>query len=96
MSLCLKSFGAIIIIQDQPTPLEYRNEMYYLPIGFVIDPLSTNLYVTMDGIPKICFFNKASSELFEQAAQISIIINGIKTDWNCFPYKTTVYPVLPW
>lgn len=91
-----RSFGATIIIQDQSSPLVYRNEMYYLPVGFTINPFNPNLFITMDGIPKICFLDKASTELFEQASEISIVIDGIKTEWNCFPYRTTVRPVLPW
>ncbi|HIC7358182.1 TPA: hypothetical protein ACW59Z_001510 [Legionella pneumophila] len=31
----------------------------------------------------------------EQISEISIIINGVKRDWNCFPYTTTILEVRP-
>lgn len=95
MCICIESSGAIIVISGQPSPLEYRGELYYLPQGYVIAPEAANLFVTMDGINKVCFFNTESSLLFEQNSQISILINGIKTEWNCFPYRTTVFEVRP-
>lgn len=95
MCICIESSGAIIVISGQPTPLEYRGELYYLPQDYVIVPEDANLFVTMDGINKVCFLNTDSPLLFEQISQISILINGIKTEWNCFPYRTTVVEARP-
>ncbi len=95
MLICIESSGAIILIQGETVPLEYQNDIYYLPTNLVIPPGTTNLYITMDGINKICFLNRAPSGLFEQISEISIIINGVKTEWNCFPYRTTVFEVRP-
>jgi hypothetical protein len=93
MSIFLESFGAIIIIKGQPVPLDCRNELYYLPANYIIK--ATSLYITMDGINKVCFLNAAPSGMFEQVSQINIASNGVKTVWNCFPYKTTVLEVRP-
>lgn len=94
MCIFIESRGAVIVIEGQPSALEYRGEFYYLPQGYVI-PETSSLYVTMDGLNKVCFLNTESALLFEQVAMIIIIINGIKTEWNCFPYKTTVFEVRP-
>ncbi|WP_028388785.1 hypothetical protein [Legionella fairfieldensis] len=93
--LCLASVGATIIIRGQTSPLEYQHEAYYLPLNFVIPPGTTNLFITMDGVDKVCFLDKAHPGMFDQISEVSIIINGIKTEWNCFPYKTTVFEVRP-
>lgn len=95
MCMCIESYGAIIIIKNQPSPLEYRNELYYLPQNFGLSPGTTNFFVTMDGINKVCFLNTARSGTLQQISEISIVINGVKTDWNCFPYETTVIEVRP-
>ena len=92
MCICIKSFGAIIFIKNQPTPLEYQNELYYWPQNFVMSPGTTNLFITMDGMNKVCFLNTAPPGLFEQMSEISIVINGFKTEWNCFPYTTENSP----
>lgn len=93
MCICIESFGAIIIIRGLPSPLEYRNELYYWPLNIVLNPGTKNLFITMDGINKVCFLNTAPQGTLEQISEISIIINGLKTDWNCFPYRTTVFEV---
>ena len=60
MCIFLECSGAIIIIKGQPTSLEYRNEIYYLPQDYVISPETTNLFITMDGINHIiCQENKS-------------------------------------
>jgi len=94
MCILLECRAAVIIIDGQPSALEYRGEVYYLPQGYVL-PETPSLYVTMDGINKICFLNTESALLFEQVSLIVILVNGIKTEWNCFPYKTTVFEVRP-
>ncbi len=98
--LCLLCFsmealGEVIIIRGEPLALEYKNDFYYLPQNLVLNPGTTNLYVTMDGVNKVCFLNSAPSGLFEQISEIDIIIDGFKTEWNCFPYRTTVFAVRP-
>ena len=97
LSMCLgiKSFGAVILVKEQPSPLEYRDDVYYWPQNFVIRPGTTTIFVTMDGINKVCFLNTAPSGMFEESSEINILINGIKTEWNCFLYKTTVFAVRP-
>lgn len=95
MCICIMSFGAIIIIRGLPSPLEYRDELYYWPPNIVITPGTTNLFITMDGINKVCFLNTAPKGMLEQISEISIIIHGLKTDWNCFPYRTTIFEVRP-
>jgi len=95
MCLCMEACGRIVIIQGQPYPLGYRGELYYLPINYVISPGTTNLFVTIDGIKKVCFLNTASSLLFEQVSQLNILINGVKTEWNCFAFRTTINEVRP-
>jgi len=95
MCICIKSFGAVIFIQNQPTPLEYQNELYYWPQNFVMNPGTTTLFITMDGMNKVCFLNTAPPGLFEQMSEISIIINGFKKEWNCFPYTTTITEARP-
>lgn len=96
MCICIESFGAIIIVRGHTAPLEYSEELYYWPLNLTINPETVNLYITMDGINKVCFLNTAPQGLLEQISEISIIIKGIKTDWNCFPYETTIHEVLPW
>ena len=91
----IQSSAAVIFISGQPSPLEYRDELYFLPETYVIAPETTNLFITIDGLNKVCFLNSESALLFEQVSQISILVNGIKTEWNCFPYRTTVVEVRP-
>lgn len=95
MCISIETSAAIIIIRGQPIPLEYKEDLYYLPINLVMDPGTTNLFITMDGVNKVCFLNTAPSGLFEQVSEISIVINGFKTEWNCFPYITTVTEARP-
>jgi hypothetical protein len=95
MSLCIESLGAIIFIKGQPTPLTFTNELYYLPMNFSISPGTTNLFITMDGMNKLCFLNTSPPGMLEQISEINIVINGVITDWNCFPYKTTILEVRP-
>ena len=91
MCFYVESFGATIFIRDQPSPLEYRDELYYLPINFPMSPGTTNFFITMDGINKLCFLNTIPTNgMFEQISEVDIVINGVKTEWNCFPYTTTV------
>lgn len=94
MSLSLQSSAAIIVIHGQLSPLESRGDLYYLPQTYVISPDTTNLFITMDGLNKVCFLNTAPS-LLEEVSQVNLFMNGIKTEWNCFPYKTTVFEVRP-
>ena len=89
------SAAETVIIQGQPSPLEYRDNFYYLPQTFTIAPDTNYIHVTMDGVKKICLFNTAPSDIFEMSSHINILIHGIKTEWNCFPYLTTVTPVWP-
>lgn len=93
MCICIESFGAVIFVRDQFSPLEYSNELYYWPQNLVMSPGTTNLFITMDGINKVCFLNMAPPGMLEQVSEISIVINQVNTDWNCFPYKTTVFEV---
>lgn len=95
MCVFIESFGAIIIIRGLPTPLEYRDDLYYWPLNIDFRPGTKNLFITMDGINKLCFLNTASKGGLEQISEISVIINGLKTDWNCFPYRTTVFEISP-
>lgn len=95
MCFCMGSFGAIIYIKDQPVPLIYKEEQYYLPLHFSISPGTKNLYITMDGMKKLCFLDTAPEGTLEQISAISIVINGLRTEWNCFPYKTTIIEVRP-
>jgi hypothetical protein len=95
MCIWLKSSAATIVIMGQPSPLEYRGELYYLPQNFVIAQETVSLFITMDGLNKVCFLNTETPLLFEQVSLISILIRGVKTEWNCFPYRTTVYEVRP-
>ena len=90
MSICMWAPGAVIIIRGQPTALEYRDELYFVPQGYTIRPETTNLFITMDGVNKVCFLNTQPPGLFEQVSQISILLNGFKTEWNCFPYIVTI------
>lgn len=94
MGICIQSFGAVIYIKDQSYPLEYRNQLYYLPQHF-ISPGTTNLYITMDGINKVCFLDMAPPGTLEQISAIYLVLNGVITEWNCFPYKTTILEVRP-
>lgn len=93
--LCMKSFAAIIIIKGQSYPLEYRNELYYLPQNFTIPPGTENVYITMDGIDKVCFLNTGMHSTLEQITEVDLIINGVKVEWDCFPYITTIHEVRP-
>ena len=95
MCVCLESLAATIIIKGQPIPLEYKNDIYYWPINLAISPGAKNLYITMDGVNKLCFINTAPPGLLEQMSEISINIKGQLTNWNCFPYTTTLYEVRP-
>lgn len=90
IGICIESFAAIIVIRGQPTAMDYRDELYYPPQNFSIPPETTNLYITMDGINKLCFLNKVPSALLEERSQINIFLNGMKTEWNCFPYTTKI------
>jgi hypothetical protein len=87
--------GEIVIIKGQPTPLEFSNNFYYLPQTYVIAPEIDYIYITMDGINKICLLNESPSDIFEMVSHINILIHGIKTEWNCFPYITTIKEVRP-
>ena len=91
----IESFGATIVIRGLPTPLEYRDGLYYWPQHLVMSPGNTNLFITMDGVKKVCFLNTSPPGLFEQISEISIVIHGSKTEWNCFPYRTTIIEIRP-
>lgn len=95
MLLYMESYAAIIVIKNQPLPLIYREDLYYLPLNFTIAPGTTNLYITMDGINKVCFISTTPAGMLQQVSDINIVINGVKTGWNCFPYKTTIIEVRP-
>lgn len=95
MWICTESFGATILIKGLPSPLVYRNELYYWPPNIVIRPETINLFITMDGINKVCFLDTGPQGTLEQISEISIIINGVKKDWNCFPYRTTILKARP-
>ena len=95
MSIYMESFSAVLIIRDQPIPLEYTNELYYWPLNLDMNPGTKNLFITMDGVNKVCFLNTAPSGILEQISEISIIIKGQKTNWNCFPYTTTIHEARP-
>ncbi|KTD56216.1 hypothetical protein [Legionella shakespearei] len=95
MCIYIESFAAVVVVDNQPLPLEYQGNLYYWPLNLNITPDTKNLFITMDGIRKICFLNKAPPGLLEQVSLISIIIKGKKTDWNCFPYTTTYHEVRP-
>lgn len=95
MCIYIESSGATLVVKGQPTPLEYQNDVYYWPLNLAISPGLQTLYITMDGINKVCFLNTAPPGLLEQMSEISIIIKGKMTDWNCFPYTTTYYEVRP-
>ena len=95
ISISVVSSGETIIIQGLPTPLEQRGELYYLPPSYVVSPDTTYLFVTMDGINKVCFLNTASAVIYDQISHMNIFINGMKTEWNCFPYITTIMEVRP-
>lgn len=94
MCCCIDVFSAVIMIRNESFPLEYRNDLYYWPVNNVVNP-GTTLFITMDGLNKVCFINPGPQGVLEQISEVSIIIHGVKTDWNCFPYKTTVFPVRP-
>lgn len=93
--ICTESFGTAIMVKGLPSPLEYRNDLYYWPPNVAISPDTTNLFITMDGIDKVCFLNTGLQGGLEQISEISIIINGAKKDWNCFPYTTTILEARP-
>lgn len=95
MCFYIESFGAVVIVNNQPLPLEYKGDLYYWPLNLEISPGVKTLYITMDGLNKICFLNTAAPGLLEQISEISIIIKGQKTDWNCFPYTTRYYEARP-
>ena len=89
------SSGQTILVQGFPTALEQRGELYYLAPTYVISPDINYLYVTMDGIHKVCFLNTEPSVMYDQISHINIFINQMRTEWNCFPYKTTVLEIRP-
>lgn len=95
MFIHVVSFGATIIIDGQPSPLEYNGVIYFLPQTYEIKPETTYLFITMDGIKKVCFLNTNPSVTFERIPYINIFSDGHKTLWNCFPYKTTIQAVRP-
>jgi hypothetical protein len=94
-SLSSIASGATVIIRGQPAPLEYQNDFYNLPQTFNIPQGTTQMYITMDGIDKLCILNTADSDIFEMVSRMNILVHGIKTEWNCFPFITTVEEVLP-
>lgn len=96
MTMSFVSSGAVIIVKGLPMPLEYRNEIYLLPPANITPANVTYLYITMDGINKACSLNTQSDDVFDQISQVNFMIDGVKTEWNCHAYKTTVIEVLPW
>lgn len=95
MCVSMMSRGEAIIIRGEPSPLEYRNDIYYLPPTYVIPPETTYLYVKINGINKVCFLNTSTAVLYDRISHINIFFNGAKTEWNCFPYITTIIEVRP-
>lgn len=95
MCICLTSSAGTVFIKDEPYPLKYNDNLYYWPQNLAISPGTKNLFITMDGIKKVCFLNQAPSGLFEQVSEISILIKGFRTEWNCFPYTTTITKARP-
>ena len=89
------SSATTVIIRGQPTPLINRGDFYYLPETYVINPELTYLYITMDGQDKICLLNTDPAVLSESVDHINIIVKNIKSEWNCFSYRTTVHEVRP-
>ena len=95
--LCVSvvSFGANILIKGLPTPLQYNGQLYFLPPDYIIPTSTTDLYVTMDGVNKVCFLNQTSSIMYDRISHINVLMNGMNTEWNCFPYITTIMEVRP-
>lgn len=93
--ISMVSSGATVFIKGMSWPLEYKNNFYYLPQTYVMPPGTTYLYITIDGIDKVCSLNIETAGLFELVSHLNILINGIKTEWNCFAYTTTIIEVRP-
>lgn len=91
----MQASAATVFIQNEITPLNYVNDIYYWPQNLAIKPGVKNLFISMDGVRKICFLDQAEPGLFEQISEITIIIKGVRTDWNCFPYTTTITEARP-
>ncbi|WED42698.1 hypothetical protein [Legionella cardiaca] len=94
MSMSFISSGAVIFIKGLPMALEHRNEVYILPP--IVPANAITLYITMDGINKICVLDRHTNAVFEQINQVNFLLSGVKTEWNCYAYETTVIKVLPW
>ena len=95
MCISVVSSGEIIFIKGLPSQLEQRGELYYLPPSYVVKPTTTYLFITMDGVNKLCFLNTTPGVMYDRIAHISILMNEMKTDWNCFPYTTTITEARP-
>lgn len=95
MEVSIVSSGQTIFVRGLPTPLEQRGDIYFLSPTYVISRDITYLYVTMDGINKVCFLNTEPTVMYDYISHINIFINEIKTEWNCFPYKTTIIEIRP-
>ncbi|ASQ47086.1 hypothetical protein clem_12760 [Legionella clemsonensis] len=76
--------------------LEQRDGIYLLPPSNIIPSNTISLYITMDGVDKICVIDTHSGGTLEQITQVNFLINGVRTTWNCYAYETTVIKVLPW
>ena len=76
--ISLISSAATVFIKGMSWPLEYKDNVYYLPQTYVMTPGTTYLYITIDGINKVCSLNTETAGLFELVSHINILINGIR------------------
>ena len=95
MCIYVVSSWADIIIKGQPTPLRYNGQFYSFPTGYVLPEGTNDLFVNMDGVNKVCFISQQYSIRYNQISQVNVFMNGINTEWNCFPYTTTINEVRP-
>jgi len=95
MCLSVASCWADIFIKGQPTPLRYNGQLYSFPTGYVLPEGTKDLYVIMDGVNKVCFINQGPTVMYHQISQVNVFMNGKNTEWDCFPYTTTIIEVRP-
>ncbi|WP_133131142.1 hypothetical protein [Legionella yabuuchiae] len=95
MLLSVVSFGAKIIVTGEPIILEHRDDLYYPPATFTEPPPTSYTYVTVDGVPRVCYLNPQPALANLDMITINVEVKGTTAVWNCYAYNTNYFQASP-
>jgi hypothetical protein len=93
--ISLSAHAERIIVTGEPVVLQQRDQVYYVPTTYVQQPSVTYMYVTIDGVHRVCFLNANPALVNVEATQINIEAQGKRVLWSCYAYNTTYFEARP-